>query len=232
MVYGITINDRHSYNDFGLTIKSKKIGNPKKKKIIEDVPFMNGVYDFSLLYGEQTYSERRLEYTFNFNEENKIEMNIKKMQVLEWLAYEGKQPLYDDAIPDFYFLAEVEENDFDEVGCYGELKVVFNAYPYKLYFKDEGDDIWDEFNFNLDYAQDTKFIIEKGQNITLLNPGLSRLIPIVKSTSNFDIVKDGITYKFNPGVTKEWRFVLNKGFNNMTIIGTGKIEFIFKREVL
>ena len=116
MAYGIRKNNKHSFDDFGLTIKSKKIGNPKKNKIKEEVPFMNGSYDFSLLYGEQTYSERQLEYTFNLNERNKIAMNIKKMQVLEWLNDGGKQPLYDDTIPGFYFLAEVEDDDFSEAG--------------------------------------------------------------------------------------------------------------------
>ena len=77
---------------------------------------MNGSYDFSLLYGEQTYSERQLEYTFNLNERNKIAMNIKKIQVLEWLNDGGKQPLFDDTIPGFYFLAEVEDDDFSEEG--------------------------------------------------------------------------------------------------------------------
>lgn len=137
MAYGIRKNNKHSFDDFGLTIKSKKIGNPKKNKIKEEIPFMNGSYDFSLLYGDQTYSERKLEYTFNLNEKNKIEMNVKKIQVLEWLNDGGKQPLYDDTIPGFYFLAEVEDDDFSEDGKNGELTVTFNAYPYKIASRNE-----------------------------------------------------------------------------------------------
>lgn len=232
MVYGIRKNDKHSFLDFGLTIKSKKIGNPKKNKIKEELPFMNGSYDFSLLYGEQTYSERTLEYTFNLNEKNKIEMNIKKIKVLEWLNNGAKQPIFDDTIPGFYFLAEVEDNDFSEEGKNGELTVTFSAYPYKIASLNEGHDIWDEFNFELDYAQDTKFTVECEKSIEIYNLGSSRITPTVKTTSAFDVTKDEITYKFNLGVTTDWRFILEKGLNNMVIRGTGNIEFIFKREVL
>lgn len=232
MAYGIRKNNKHSFNDFGLTIKSKRIGSPKKNKIKEEIPFMNGSYDFSLLYGEQTYSERQLEYTFNLNERNKIAMNMKKIQVLEWLNDGGKQPIYDDAIPGFYFLAEVEDDDFNEEGGTGELKVTFNAYPYKISTRNEGHDIWDEFNFELDYAQDTKFTVENEKSIELYNLGSSRITPTVRTTSSFDVIKGEITYKFNPGVTTDWRFILEKGLNNIIIRGTGDIEFIFKREVL
>lgn len=232
MAFGIKKNNKHSFNDFGITIKSKKIGNPKKNKIKEEVPFMNGSYDFSILYWEQTYSERTLEYTFNLNSKNKIEMNIRKMKVLEWLNDGGKQPLYDDTIPGFYFIAEVEDNDFREEGSNGELTVKFSAYPYKIASVNEGHDIWDEFNFELDYAQDTKFNVENQKRIDIYNLGSSRITPTVKTTSTFDVIKGDITYKFNPGVTTDWRFILEKGLNTMVIRGGGSIEFIFKREVL
>lgn len=232
MINGIKRNNKHSFNDFGLTIKSKKIGNPKKNKIKQEVPFMNGSYDFSLLYGEQTYSERQLDYTFNLNEKNKIALNIKKIKILEWLNDGGKQPLYDDTIPGFYFLAEVDECVFNEDGRNAELTVTFNAYPYKIAEKNEGNDIWDEFNFELDYAQDTKFTVAGEKTIELYNLGSSLITPTVKTTASFYVVKRGITYKFNKGVTTDWRFVLEKGINNIDIHGTGDIEFIFKREVL
>lgn len=232
MVNGIRKNNKHSFIDFGLTIKSKKIGNPQKHKIKEEIPFMNGSYDFSLIYGEQTYSERTLEYTFNLNARNKIEMNVKKIQVLEWLNDGGKQPLYDDTIPGFYFIAEVEDTDFSEEGKNGELTVTFSAYPYKIATRNEGNDIWDEFNFELDVAQDTKFTVKGEQSIELYNLGSSRITPTVKTTATLNITKNDITYKFNEGITTDWRFILEKGLNKMVVKGTGDIEFIFKREVL
>ena len=232
MAYGIRKNNKHSFDDFGLTIKSKKIGNPKKNKIKEEIPFMNGSYDFSLLYGDQTYSERKLEYTFNLNEKNKIEMNVKKIQVLEWLNDGGKQPLYDDTIPGFYFLAEVEDDDFSEDGKNGELTVTFNAYPYKIASRNEGNDIWDDFNFELDYMQETKFDVSGSKFVNIINPSSKNINPIVICSSEFNVIKDSTTYKFNGGTTKDWIFTLDKGENNLILNGNGSIEFVFRKEVL
>lgn len=232
MAYGIRKNNKHSFDDFGLTIKSKKIGNPKKNKIKEEVPFMNGSYDFSLLYGEQTYSERQLEYTFNLNERNKIAMNIKKMQVLEWLNDGGKQPLYDDTIPGFYFLAEVEDDDFSEEGSNGEITVTFNAYPYKISSRNDGHDIWDDFNFELDMVQDTIFEVNGTKDIILYNNGAIGINPTVICSNDIEVTKGNSIYKFKPGEVKAWAFKLDKGLNTLTIKGTGTIEFKWCKEVL
>lgn len=232
MAYGIRKNNKHSFDDFGLTIKSKKIGNPKKNKIKEEVPFMNGSYDFSLLYGEQTYSERQLEYTFNLNERNKIAMNIKKMQVLEWLNDGGKQPLYDDTIPGFYFLAEVEDDDFSEEGSNGEITVTFNAYPYKISSRNDGHDIWDDFNFELDMVQDTIFEVNGTKDIILYNNGAIGINPTVICSNDIEVTKGNSIYKFKPGEAKAWAFKLDKGLNTLTIKGTGTIEFKWCKEVL
>ncbi len=51
-MYGISFNDKHSYRDFDITIlNTRVIETPSKIKIKETVPFMNGSYDFSNLYG-------------------------------------------------------------------------------------------------------------------------------------------------------------------------------------
>lgn len=232
MAYGIRKNNKHSFDDFGLTIKSKKIGNPKKNKIKEEVPFMNGSYDFSLLYGEQTYSERQLEYTFNLNERNKIAMNIKKMQVLEWLNDGGKQPLYDDTIPGFYFLAECESVDFDEYYRDGQITAKFTAYPFKISTLQDGHDIWDDFNFELDMIQDTIFEVNGYKNITLYNNGSTGINPTVICSNDIEVTKGNSIYKFKPGEAKAWAFKLDKGLNTLTIKGTGTIEFKWCKEVL
>ena len=73
---GIIKSNKHSFKEFGLTIKSKKINTAKKKKITLTIPFMNGSYDFSELYGEQSYDDRDLEYTFNLEASDKVGLNI------------------------------------------------------------------------------------------------------------------------------------------------------------
>lgn len=64
---GITLHDKHSYRDFGAWLKSKTIGIPSTIKITETIPYMQGSYDFTELYGEQTYDDRELEYEFDLH---------------------------------------------------------------------------------------------------------------------------------------------------------------------
>ena len=104
---GIIKGNKHSFKDFNITIAKRDIGIPKKNKITEKIPFSNVTYDFSLLYGEQTYDERSLSYTFNIIGKNKNDMNVKKTNILTWLMDGGKEKLYDDTIPGVYFLAEI-----------------------------------------------------------------------------------------------------------------------------
>src|SRR5690606_11203503 len=78
--FGITFGEKHSYIDFGLTVAERSIGNPRKIKIKERVPFSNQVYDFSGIYGDQEYEERPLTYVFNVKDYKKINLENKKTE--------------------------------------------------------------------------------------------------------------------------------------------------------
>ena len=228
----LIIDNKGTYSHFGITIRSKEIGIPQKNKIKQSVPYMNGTYDFSLLYSEQTYSERELVYIFNIIGANKEEMNIKKIEFLNWIMDKRKQKLIDNSINAFYFLAEAKEASFTESRRHGELTVKFSAYPFKISTLQDGHDIWDNFNFELDMVQETKFEIENIKNIQLYNNGAIGINPIVICSNDMEIIKGTTTYKFNSGETKSWSFKLDKGLNDLIIKGTGTIEFKWYKEVL
>lgn len=232
MALGITKGDKHSFKDFNLTLASKNISIPKKKKIKETVPFMNGSYDFSLLYGEQTYEERELSYTFNLISDNKFKLNTLKIKILEWLNEGIQEPLYDDAIQGFYFLAECESIDINEKFKDIQITAKFTAYPFKISKLQDSHDIWDEFNFELDMVQDTSFKIDVIKSIQLYNNGSVSTNPIVTCSEDMEIIKGNTTFKFKSGETKSWSFKLDKGLNNLTIKGIGTIEFKWYKEVL
>ena len=200
MALGIIKGNKHSFKDFNLTIAEKSIGNPKKNKIKETVPYMNGSYDFSLLYGEQTYEERELSYTFNVIGHSKISLNILKIQILEWLNEGSQEPLYDDAIPGFYFLAECTGIDYDESFYnYAQLTASFTAYPFKISTLQDGHDIWNEFNFELDMVHNTKFNVIENESITLYNNSAVGVYPTIICDNNFEIIKEKADMYFNEG---------------------------------
>lgn len=235
MFYGIEFDGKHSYKDFGLTISNQNIGNPSKVKIQESIPFSNVKYDFSEIYGEQGYDERTLSYTFNVAYREKApDFYIYQTELLRWLMTPNRKTvLKDDRIPGYYFMAEVvtgPENEFKFVG--GSLTVNFTAYPFKIAELREGNDIWDTFNFLLDYAQDTSFNVVGSVETILYNAGVKKVYPKMIASSEMQIVLDNRTYKIPSGTTESYDFSLVPGENKIKILGTGSISFEFYKELI
>ena len=218
----------------GLRVISKQIGNPRKIKRKERVPYSNQMYDFSRIYKGQEYEERPLTYVFQAKDYDKVDLSIKKVQVLNWLMQPNeKTKLLDDYIPGYYFLAEVEEAiNFDELKYRGLITVQFTAYPFKIGGLHEGHDIWDEFNFLLDYAQITEFNINGTKAVTLYNPGISVIKPRIVASAPMEIEKDGVTFNVPAGESESSDFVLTDLENKITIIGNGRIQFLFRKELI
>ncbi|WP_163583279.1 phage tail protein [Gracilibacillus saliphilus] len=234
---GIEFLGKHSYRDFGVTMaKGKEIGIPEKKKRKVAVPFSNTEYDFSELYGSQDYEPRPLTYPFNIYRQTtgKTAMNSKKTQIINWLMNSnGKQKLYDDAYPGYYFLAEVEgSSSFSEDYDTGVLTVEFIAYPFMISELQEGHDIWDVFNFELDVSQQTSFEVNGQLEVILLNVGTPDLIPTITASSAMTIEKDNVTYNVPSGESKSDEFVLTSGENELIITGNGSISFEFHKELI
>lgn len=229
---GITFKGKHSYRDFGLTIKSRHIGVPPKKKIKTSVPFQIGSYDFSRIYGAQAYEERPIQYVFQIRGKSTEEMEAKQQAALDWLLHSPKVKLEDDYLPGLYFMAECESAEPNDLNFILELTVNFMAYPFKFGEHLEGNDIWDSFNFLTDYAQTTKFDVSGSKEIKIWNPSAIPIAPTIIASAPMEIVKGNTIINIPAGKSTDWRFYLDIGENKMTINGNGSIEFLFRKEVV
>jgi len=232
----INFNNKNSYTDLGITIDSFGIQPPAKKKIKESVPFMNGSYDFSTVgsNGEITYSERVIRLKFNLIESNRASLWNKYSEVLEWLLGVGQSQLIFSDMIDCYYLAEVEDAPSFEtlIKNGGIMEVEFITYPFKFGTNIEGSNqLWDPFNFELDYMQDTELDVVGSEVIQIYNVG-KLVSPVVNCSSNMSVVLNGYTANFTTGDNTDWRFKLKPGINNITVTGTGTIKFIFRKELL
>lgn len=234
--YGIRFNGRHS-SELGLDVIDKQISFPGKNKVMISIPHSNYIYDFSEVYGTQNYTERTFSVTFNILNRSlwtKDSMYIQWTKVLDWLMKPSKKiPLYDDIMKDYYYLGEVQvKPDMDELKYRGKLTVVFQCYPFRIYELQEGNDIWDTFNFELDMAQLVKHDIKGSKSISLFNVGMSNLAPVVVASSQMEIRHKGKSYKVLSGENKIAGFYLLPGINELEVIGNGTIEFKFYKEVI
>ena len=92
---GFKFNNKHT-NELGLILLEREISPPSKNKIKSSVPFMNGSYDFSELYGEQSFGERTLKYKFDVSHYNHELLMYKLSELQNWLLGTGQEKLYDD----------------------------------------------------------------------------------------------------------------------------------------
>ena len=229
----INFNNKLSYEDLGLVILEREIKTPSKSKVKDSVPFINGSYDFSSLYGGNCYPDRTLTYTFKLKSTNRIGLETLRIKIDNWLmGTRTKERLYDNNLKGYYFLAECESVDFEEFYKLGKLKATFTAYPFRIRDCYEGNNLWDDFNFELDVLQDTIFNISGTKDITIHNQSATNIIPTVICSAPMEVVKDGIAYKFNTGTSKDYVFELSMGANKLNIKGNGTIEFKFRKEVL
>lgn len=228
---GCTFNNKHN-NDVGLVMHSKSIESPPKKKIKESVPFMNGSYDFSTIgsNGEIVYSERKITIVFGLPAETKERLQVLYSNALEWLLDVGKQKLIFDVIKDYYFMAEVEDTtSLEELMEFGTLTVTFVADPFKFSIDYIGTNIWDTFNFEEDYLQDSYYDIITSKTIIINNPGRT-VRPIINCSAPMTLIQNGKTFNLTVGDNKLYGFYLSHLANSLIINGTGRITFIFRKE--
>lgn len=241
-MYGITFNGKHSLRDLGLYAENKIINAPPKKKITDSVPFMHGVYDFSTIgsNGEQVFDLRTVTVTLRIIAYSVEEVHTVYGQALEWLMDYGEHELVFDFMPDFYFMAEVQDApDWDKFLRYGLLSVDFICRPFKIGTSYVGDDIWDTFNFITDYTMYTNiFTVDNAALFEVYNPGRP-ISPVLNVNTPMKFIFEGsdTIHQLATGDNKIYEFKLKTGLNNIGfevidagVIGTAKV--IFRKESL
>ena len=199
-----------------------EIGYPKKVKLLKDVPFSNVEYDFSTIYGEQTYNNRLVKYTINVVHKDTLEnigMHKVANDIIDWvLSSDTMQPLFDEQDPDYHFLGEVrDEPVLTDSFNFGKLAITFDCYPYRIKNLAEGNDIWDSFEFDSDIAQEVKYDVAGSRSINLINLSDHALEYKVVTTGN---------------VTYTGPSMMEKGDNALAFTGTGTAEVIWYKEVI
>ena len=230
---GFTFNDKHN-SEFKVVMHSMSIQPPQKKKVKETVPFMNGSYDFSTIgsNGEIVYSEREITIVLGLPSESKEQLQMLYSKILEWIVDAGKHKLVFDVSRDYYYMAEVEESSsFEEIMEFGKLTLKFIAEPFKKSIDYIGANLWDTFNFEEDYLQDSGYDIVNTQNIILYNPGRT-VRPIINCSAPMTMTKGSKTYNLVTGDNQLYGFYLTSLANELVITGTGRINFTFRKESL
>ena len=231
----IIFNSKKSLDDFELYIENVEVEFPRSRVIQNNVPYQNGYYDFSEVYGDLSYDNRKITITFKFENrtiERRTQINSKYGAIAEWLLGSGESKLYIEYEYGYFLAWATNITPIELSELTGKITVEFDCYPFRSFDEAEGNDIWDIFNFELDYAFQTTFVVQGELDITLYNSSAIKKTPTIKSTGNISVIHNNVIYNITPGTWHDWRIALNKGANKLKLKGTGNIDFIYYKEVI
>ena len=228
---GFTFSGTHT-SEYGLRL-IERVGNPPtEKEIYENIPFMQGEYDFSDVLGVRVFNNRELTYVFEQIEYDYQSRKVDETVLSNWLLRSRRQELYDDYDKGYYYIAKCKTVESVDNYHGTQYKITFDAQPFMIGELEEGNDIWDTFNFELDVAQDTKYTVNGTEVITIINGGSNLVQPTIQASNPMTVIKGSKTYSIPEGQSKSYEFNLDVGENKLTIQGNGTIEFLFYKELI
>lgn len=225
---------RYSSNDNDMFLISRDAPTPSENEITESVPYMQGVYDFSQLNGgERYFDNREITYQVMLFEKDYPTRKYAEQEIKRQLMPLGIQPLYDSHDNGYHWLGKCKSVSVDDDEEKGTLActVVFDCYPFAIYNKAEGSDIWDDVYFPHWIFQEAKYTVN-GQDvkIALYNIGSDSVGAKMNVKGTITITGDFGTRTLEEGYWVSDPLVLAMGKNEFILSGKGSIEFVINRE--
>ncbi|EGH6519096.1 hypothetical protein IEZ77_002046 [Listeria monocytogenes] len=233
------ISEKIEFGDFnsqdeGLYLITRDAPTPAEKEVIDDVPFMQGVYDFSSMLGERVFQNRLISYEFQLFNVPYRERKIAEIKLKQKLMGLGNSALKDSHDIGFYWLGKCTSVTIEDDETYQNLKVTiaFDCYPFMISEKQEWDDVWDSVDFAFDIFQHMSFTVDGEKRVSLFNAGSASVPVKVKSSEGIRILKGNTEYYFTSGVTNDESFRISSGKTDLVLRGNANVDFSFVKEVL
>ena len=220
--------------EHNLYLLNRDATTPEEKEIIEDIPFRQGVLDFSMILGERVFENRKIVYEFLLvNTEYRDRASFETMLKQKLMPY-GQQKLYDSHDSGYYWLGKCKSIEVEHDHQFNSLKatIIFDCYPFMLTLSSYFDDVWDSFDFDNGIAGFTKYKVNGSKDIVLINTSSTTIGPEVEVTSDMKVTIDGQTYLYKAGSSTNLTMGLQPGINNITVEGAGTIRFRWHAEVM
>lgn len=237
---GLEINEYIQFMGFNsknekLYLIERNAPTPDEKEILKDIPFKQGILDFSALLGSRVFKNREIEYVFMlfntpYNQRKIVERNIKQK-----LMVHSKNKLFDTHDSNYYWLGKCKSVEVENGEQFNQLKVTitFDCYPYMISHTNYFDDYWDTFEFDEDVANYTKYVVNGSLEFPLFNAGSVAVKPKVTVDSTFRVkVNDEDFIEFQSGSKQDYYLSLRPGVNEVRVEGNGTIQFHYQREVM
>lgn len=225
---GIVFGDFDSRKE-GWFLTARDAPSPDEQEVVENVPFRQGVFDFSTYQGDRFFKNRQIKYTLMYfgdydayDDRKDIEQEIKRQLVPQTIT-----ELYDTHDIIYHWRGKVKSVEVEDDAKFGTLTatVTFDCYPFAIRDGDEFDDVWDDVYFPHWIFQEKTYTVNGNTTIRLANIG-SRMMEVICKVKSGSVTYNGAT--ISAGQAE--RFSLRKGSTRLAFSGDGMIEFSGTRE--
>lgn len=221
--------------DAGWYLQSRDAPTPDKKEIVEQIPYLQGVLDFSDVLGEVFFDRREITYEFKLPNKDYPDRKIAERFIKSSMTTKSESQLFDTHDKRYYWLGKVKSIKVTDVPLKKHLiaTIVFICYPFAFHVDNYFDDVWDTFDFENDFSNWTKWNIDAQKEIYFVNGGDTSVSPTVICSGDISLIdKKGKTYKFKKGENTDFVLSMKPGINHFTAKGTGTISLRFNAEVM
>ena len=218
----ILFEDKGTYDDFGLLMTGRTIGAPSLKKKQLDVPYRDGVLDYTQYNNRTYYGNRLLSFQFKLNNTDTFYMVHSELS--EYLHGKYMRVTVPEN-PSFYFYGMCEVSELEVSKALGTISISVDAEPYMYSKSSSLEDIkWDDVNFETTYFRYIGTLTVEDSYALVIQKGGNPVVPVI-NVSNIT----SETFKVRSSRNNK-NYTLTTGrnrFPDLTVCGSSNVTLTF-----
>lgn len=225
---GITFDDEiHTYNDWGLRIKSVSFKAPKVKENRYDIPGANGYLDMTDYFGTH-YENRTITIQCDIEDKGYDNWSAIKSDISNYLHGKKRKMILDWDSGYYYEGRGIVESEKDN-RIYSGITLEFDCDPYKYeIFSSNGDWLWDPFDLDNGVIREyANLLVDGSLSLTVIGSPMST-VPEISSDSSMTLQYEGETYLIEPGMNYYPDIEITNGEHTMIFTGNGTVSVIYR----
>lgn len=226
---GITINDMHTYRDFGLVIDGIEEFSPERKTNFIEVPGMDGLHDFSeLLTGKPQFKNRKKVVTLVVSDKNKMNHSEVYSKLLNTFHNKRAKLIFDDDA-NYFYLGRLNIETKHERNSPQVIILEIDADPFKYEVASSLEDWdWDTFDFEDGVIREYGNIAVIGTvEVQVIGSPLSSH-PVIESSGPVKVTIEGQTFNLKKGRETLYDIILEDKEYTFTFTGNAVISIDYR----
>lgn len=228
MIYGVTIGEKHSINDWNLILTRRVISPPEVQTNYIEVPQRDGKIDLTeSLTNLVKYFNRNIELDFTFKDDIG-NYSTRFSEIQNYCHGKRMQIIFDDDDDNFYIgRIIVEKSEVNEKLGQITIKAECEPYKYDLTSSDEMW-LWDPFDFEDGVINEFVDVPVSGTETITLIAKRQVTYPTISVDSPMKVTFDGVQYDLLVGENKMYDILLPEGENELTFNGYGTVTIRYR----